>query len=361
MFAFVASAMLAFAPLSPQSANPNIEFWYGHKQVFGHLGRPQQQINILGRARADAGLIELTYSLDGGDEVPINWGPDSRRLLTYGDFNIEFFLEHIEPGMHEVTVRAVDKFENEVTKTVQVAIMPEQVWPLPFDTDWSTTLDVTAAAQPVDGHWVRVPGGVRCLKPGYDRLLAVGDMSWTNYEVTVPITIHSVDPAGYLPPSFTPGIGIIMRWNGHTDFFKPGSQPSLGWWPLGAAGEYVYQVDQCGARLQLYGNTFVLQDQDDDCTPIEFDVTHLWKMRVRTLSNGKHEYKLKVWEQGTTEPPAWTLSMIEEASQPSHGSVLLLAHHVDATFGDVLVTSIGSQAQAPETEYVPVEDSRARE
>lgn len=326
----IAATLLAMAPLP--AAPPAIEFWYGDDQVFGRLGRPQRQINILGNVDADA-LVELTYSLDGGPEFDINWGPDNRRLTSPGDFNIELYLEDLSPGIHQVTVRAIDANDAEASRSMRFLLFPEREWPLPYDTEWNTTDDVTVRAQPVDGLWTRVPGGVRCPVTGYDRILAIGDMQWTDYDVTVPVTIHSVDANVVVP-----GVGIIMRWNGHTDFFKPGSQPTLGYWPLGAAAEYDYHPDQCGPRLQLYGNPYVLRDQDDGCTTqLDFDVTYLWRVRVRTLPNNAFDYRFKVWPQGSPEPNSWILSMVENADQPAHGSILLLAHHVDVTFGDVVV------------------------
>jgi hypothetical protein len=336
MLAPLLATLLTFAP-SPEL---NIEFWHGPDAVFGAIGRPQRQINILGNVFADAGVDELYYALDGGPELLLSVGPDTRRLLLPGDFNIELFLDDLSIGEHEVVVRAVDNDDNEMTRAHQFTVIGAAVWPLPYTAQWSTAFDVTSAAQGVDGQWLIEADGVRCPTPGYDRLLAIGDTTWTNYEVTVPVTIHAIDPNGYNPPSFTPGLGIVLRWNGHTDFLKPGSQPSIGYWPLGGIAEFVYHVDQCGPRFQLYGNPFTLRDQDDFCTPHEFGVTYLWKFRVLTLGNGKHEYKFKVWEQGDPEPAGWFLSMLEDASEPAHGSLLLLAHHVDATFGDVVVTPL---------------------
>ncbi len=332
------AALGALVVALPLGQGLDIDFWYGPNQVFGAVGNPQAQINILGTAYAPAGLAELTYELDGGPALPLSFGPDTRRLLGPGDFNIELFLDDLAPGAHQVTVRAVDIEGGDCSRNLQFTVLPANVWPLPFAADWDTLDDVTDAAQPVDGHWSLVPGGVRCDDVGYDRLLAIGDTAWTNYEVTVPITIHDVDPNGYQFPSVTPGIGIIMRWNGHSDLLEPGSQPSIGYWPLGAAAEYVFHLEGCGARLQLYGNPFVLQDEDASCTQLEFDVPYIWKMRVQTHQNGNHAYKLKVWPQGTEEPAAWTLQMIEPPWQPGHGSMLLFTHHVDATFGKVEIT-----------------------
>ena len=341
MEALLASLLM----LSAVGQVPDITFWYGTDQFFGELGNPQNQINILGNVQAPEGLVDLIYRLDGGPPQPLSFGPDSRRLLNPGDFNVELFLDQLAPGPHDLIVRATDAEGNIRSETIDFSIDSNSVWPLPYTADWSNASEITDAAQPVDGLWIITPEGVRCPDVGYDRILAIGDRTWTNYEVRVPITIHSVDPAGYEPPSGTPGLGLVMRWPGHSDFLEPGSQPSVGYWPLGGVGEFVYHLDGCGSRLQLYGNQFVLRDEE--CINLDFGVTYIWKMRVQTMSNGKHVYKLKVWQQGTSEPAGWTLSMVEEAFQPAQGSLLLLAHHVDVTFGDVQVTLPGGDPAPP--------------
>ena len=37
----------------------------------------------------------------------------------------------------------------------------------------------------------------------HDRLLAIGDVSWADYEVVVPFTVHALDPGGPTPASTT--------------------------------------------------------------------------------------------------------------------------------------------------------------
>ncbi len=67
----------------------------------------------------------------------------------------------------------------------------------------------------------------------------------------------------------------------------------------------------------------------------------MYKMRVETQPDGSHFYRLKTWLSGTTEPTTWTLSGYGLSTDPDSGSLLLLAHHVDATFGDVTITPLG--------------------
>jgi hypothetical protein len=42
----------------------------------------------------------------------------------------------------------------------------------------------------------------------------------------------------------------------------------------------------------------------------------------------------------TTEPAAWLLEITTDPGDPAAGSILLIAHEVDASFGTVMVTPI---------------------
>ena len=318
----------------------NITFWYGQNQSFGHVGQPQRQVNLLGNVHSIHGVESLSYKLNGGPELPLSIGPDLRRLYHPGDFNVELFYEDLPAGQNQCIVRAADVRGNVIERAINFSVTHGNVAPLPYSIDWSEASSIHEVAQVVDGKWTITPQGVRILEQGYDRLIAVGDISWTDYEVSVPITIHAIDPNGYLRPSNTPGLGLILRWEGHTDLLEPGSQPMVGYWPLGCAAEYVFHLDQCGYRKQLYGNPFVLRDQDDTCEQLEFGVTYMWKVRVDTQANGTHFYGMKVWEQGTPEPFLWDLSMTELPQQPDNGCLLLFSHHVDVTYGDVEVVPV---------------------
>jgi hypothetical protein len=318
----------------------DITFWYGQNQSFGHVGQPQRQVNLLGNVHSIHGVESLSYVLNGGPELPLSIGPDLRRLYHPGDFNVELFYEDLPAGPNQCVVTALDSNGNSIERALNFTVTHTAIWPLPHAIDWSTAPSIQSVAQVVDGKWQIEADGVRIIEQGYDRLIALGDITWTNYEVTVPITIHAIDPNGYLPPSHTPGFGLILRWEGHTDFLEPGSQPMTGYWPLGCAAEYVFHLDQCGYRLQLYGNPFVLRDQDNTCEQLAFNVTYLWKVRVETQGNGEHFYGFKVWEQGTPEPPDWELSMTEAVNQPDNGCLLLFSHHVDVTYGNVQVVPV---------------------
>ena len=80
---------------------------------------------------------------------------------------------------------------------------------------------------------------------GYDRLLAIGDETWKDYEVTVPITVYGLDPAGNQGVSNGSAVGFILRWLGHTN--KAGEQPNLDWTRSGAIGWYRWAPDNTEA------------------------------------------------------------------------------------------------------------------
>ena len=72
-------------------------------------------------------------------------------------------------------------------------------------------------------------------------------------------------------------------------------------------------------------------------------VKHLFKMRGEALQSGEVEYSLKMWPIGQAEPSAWGITYTTTVPPaPSGGSLLLVAHHVDVTFGDVAIVPVGN-------------------
>ena len=70
--------------------------------------------------------------------------------------------------------------------------------------------------------------------------------------------------------------------------------------------------------------------------PFAIGSTYLLKVRVETIGDGVTRYQVKLWLEGTSEPAGW-LSTIEEDDGPAAGSVVLIAHQLDGTFGDVQI------------------------
>jgi hypothetical protein len=230
------------------------------------------------------------------------------------------------------------------------------MWALPYVIEWQTTSSIQESAQVVDGRWALEAGGIRPLDLGYDRLVAVGDMSWTDYEIIVPITIHRFDPSGEQPPGNGPGVGVLVRWEGHYVWGKDHplrrwwlrdlrywrkrrEQPRRGWWPLGALGWYRWSRE-FGYRLSILGNRAALIAEDTSGRKLQLGVRHVFKMQVETREGRTSLYRLKVWQEGAPEPPRWDLCGAGPQGELSCGSALLVAHHADASFGDVSVVPI---------------------
>ena len=210
---------------------------------------------------------------------------------------------------------------------------PDNVWPVRYAIDWSAVSDIQQVAQVVDGLWELTPDGIRTKGRGYDRLVAIGDMTWTDYEVTVPVTVHSRRSSG------SPGVGILMRWKGHTDNPVSGWQPKSGWYPLGALGWYRW-YDSGGKKFHIYGNQKRLLASTSN-KKLKLNVPYVLKMRVETKPGKGGFYRLKMWEASKPEPSGWDLKGQEALNDPQTGSFLLLAHQADVTFGDVQVRPVG--------------------
>jgi hypothetical protein len=337
-----------------EASPPTINIWYGSTQNFGYRGMPQRQINILGNVTdpddtnpEEVEIVSLSYTLNDGDPKNLSMGPDTRRLLKKGDFNVELFDDELSVGVNTLLITAEDKDGLTTTSEVTVNYKRDQFWPLPTTHSW-TASSMHNEAQVVDGKWtVAGDGSVGTVDVGYDRLIAIGDLSWKNYEVTVPFKIHSVDAAGYNPISTNPGVGLLLHWVGNTD--EPpfeGWQPTTGWRPFGALAWYSYTEDANGNRLQILDDQSQVLAQDLSGKTLNLETSYMIKVRAETISGGVPEYRLKVWAATNPEPSAWDLIGQGEPGGHNYGSLLLFAHHVDVSFGAVNVVPIGDSPPA---------------
>ncbi len=195
---------------------PIVDVWYGDTQSFGSPGEAQTWVNILGNVSDD--VASLAYSLNGGPVSSLSIGADTRRLHNDGDFNVELAYTQLDGTSADDVVTLIANLSDGSTLTRDITIQYEDGlnWDGNYSIDWSNVNDIQQVAQIVDGRWALEDGGVRIVQPGYDRVLAIGDESWDNYEVRLSVTTHdltNIDPSG----RDGGGFAIGMLWTGHTD------------------------------------------------------------------------------------------------------------------------------------------------
>jgi hypothetical protein len=315
---------------SEAPSDPLVDVWYTLEQRFGHIGNPQRWVNILGNASDTDGIASLTYSLNGESPLELNIGPDGWRLAEEGDFNIEIDYSDLLAGNNEVVIVGTDSLDNTTVVTVAVEYEMGNVWPRPYSIDWSSVESIQDVAQVIDGLWTMGGGYIRPVGPSdqsYDRMVAVGDMPWLDYEVSARVVIHEFF-------SSAPGVGILVRWNGHGD---DAYQPHYAH-PFGALGWY--RVMDGIARLRILGNDNYDIATDYSGRTLDLGVPYIFKMRAETESGPRSYYRFKVWEAGEPEPSEWDLSGYGNDIDVDelHGSIALVAHRSDASFGGVTIT-----------------------
>jgi hypothetical protein len=130
----------------------------------------------------------------------------------------------------------------------------------------------------------------------------MGDTTWTDYEVLVPVTLHST-AGGH-------GVGILLRWPGHSDFPVVCAQPKCGYLPLGAILWYR------PGKIEIYGNGGgILASQSRTLTT---GTTYWFRGRVETDVAGAI-YRLKVWAVGDAEPAGWSIVGQAAPGDPAKG------------------------------------------
>ncbi len=320
-------------PASENVPPPLINTWYRYDQLSsGQLGISQKWINILGNVSTDISLSSLVYTINGGSEKPLKFGADRRRLQDAGDFNIEIDHTSLNVGFNQIEIKAKDSNDQVTTKIVTVNYAPENYWPLPYTANWGSLTnikDVENIAHVVDGLWRLTPGGIRTVQTGYDRSIAIGDMTWaSDYEVTVPITLHS---------GFS-GIGFAVGWQGHEGVRSPKIE-----WPLQALAWIRGPISRPTLEILTYGGLDgweVVQTPDpQQSVSISQNVTYMLKSSSEPLANGMSRFNVKLWPQDEVEPVAWNVN----ADVPTRdGSILLVAYNTDVTFGNIIVNPLSS-------------------
>ena len=321
---------------------PQIDIWYGSKQTFGRFGNPQRWINLLGRASSPDGIDSVCCVLNNDDNgYPLPLGPTAFRLLGEGDFNIEIDRETLLQGDNSVEIIAIDRNGNKASQTVAVQYAPAESCPLPHCVNWGQTKEINDVAQVVDGLWRLTDDGVRTVEIGYDRVIAIGDVGWVNYEAATTMIIHSYDerPVRLGWPSHGVLVGFLLRWQGHNDWHD--IYPRRGYLPFGCIAGYGGSPRRDGYRLRLMRSNPYSHIGDGD-TPglIECGVAYFLKARAESRPDTPSLYRMKVWPADQPEPDGWQLEGLGGQGELDRGSLLLVAHNTDVTFGDVTVMAV---------------------
>ena len=334
----VKPAAQATSSLPLLESSPTLTLWYGDVQYFGTVGNPQRWINLLGSAQSEVGIRQVRYRLNGGPSRPLSIGPDGRRLARSGDFNVEIRRDSLRHGKNQVIVAATDSSGATTHHSVIVYYSAQTTWPLPYSVVWDEVDTLQRAVQIVDGHWRRVPGGIRTVAPYYDRVLAVGDTSWRDYEVTTSVIFHGFTPPDSGPPTFgVSHAAIATRWPGHDHDDR---QPHVKWFPLGATAEFrlTDHLDSC--RWRVFDGQRLYAEDTTRIRKIALETRYRMKHRVRDVGDSTR-YQVKLWRDDQPEPKEWDLEACEAAEgNEAAGSALLLAHNTDVTFGNIQVVPI---------------------
>lgn len=331
----------------------DLDIWHGLRQKVGHLGTAQRDFNLLGEISPVETLAQLSYSLNNGpqralstDRDPFGFG-DGRRLARNGHFNADIAIDEMRPGDNKIAVRATDTSGQRYEEIVVVekltgnSILPQKI-------AWQRLKNPQDTGQYVDGHWAIGAQGLRTLHTGYDRIFLLGNTDWRDYEISAPITIHAIDPlAG--PHSGDHGLGILLRFaghinGGHRDF--PAGQPKWGYQPFGAIAWLRWTIGpDMPPQKQFYRG-----DNDRHINHGEYYVeegnTYVFKAACQTLTDDSAgpnttRYSFKIWRTDEREPDAWDWQ-VEQTSEHAlrAGGPVLLAHHVDASFGNIQVIDL---------------------
>jgi regulation of enolase protein 1 (concanavalin A-like superfamily) len=323
------SDALLTTPTCPPPGGPDIDVWYGDNQTFGTIGVPQNWANILGHADDPDGVAWVDYSLNGGPYTNLTINDSNPRIIRFGDFNIELDVSQLQPGANHVEIVASDRVGYQTHRTVTVNWDPGHLWPFPYTASWAGASRISDAVQVVDGLWGFQGTDVHPLQTGYDRVLALGERTWTNYDVTAPFTINSMDS-----DSWHSGFGLGTGWQGHTGSARPRTD-----YPMGLLCFYYRRAPGDAWKLWFdsYGAPWdVTNDgRQNFLTP---GVRYVMKMRTQDIGGGMAHYSCKVWPASAPEPSGWALSLDWPARA---GSAIVVEDYADVSVGPVTVSPIG--------------------
>ena len=108
-------------------------------------------------------------------------------------FNADVPMAHLRDEDNHIDIVAIDHDGNECASSMVVEKCTGNAL-LPCRIEWNAIHNPQDVGQFVDGYWKVGSAGLRTQHTGYERLFLIGCDAWTDYQITVPITIHAVDP-----------------------------------------------------------------------------------------------------------------------------------------------------------------------
>ena len=317
----------------------NVAIWHGTHQRVGHLGSAQAHFNVLGQVDDYSAISELYYRLNGEEKTSLNISRapngfgDGRRLARSGHFNADVPVSHLRDEDNHIDIVAIDHDGNECASSMVVEKCTGNAL-LPCRIECNAIHNPQDVGQFVDSYWKVGSAGLRTQHTGYERLFLIGCDAWTDYQITVPITIHAVDPL-LGPYSGDNGLGVIMRFAGHVEDSAP-EQPSWAYRPFDALAwlrwqdgpdmppqKQFYRVD--GDERRNFGEFPIIEGK-----------TYMFRAGCWSAEGRSSMYRCAIWEAGEDAPEAsdWQVRL-PDGRAPSRGGIALVAHHVNASFGDV--------------------------
>jgi len=337
--------LLAFSPALADP--PRITIWHGKTQRVGHLGVAQNDFNVLGHVSDPDAIVGLTYEINDHFEVPLSFR-SYRRLVVDGDFNADVPLGRLTPGRNKIVIRATNRQGETALETVTV-VREEGRSPLPFRIRWPSVKNAQDVGQFVDGRWAVEKGGLRTKQTGYDRIFLIGEKTWKDYEVRTDITLHEVTKETS-PVSGGNGVGIILRFAGHVTGGPrhfPSGQPKFGYLPLGGIAFLRWdegKPDQPPQRQFFSGDSNKMANYGR--FPVRLKTCYAIRFACKTLPDapdgaGVTRYSFKIWPTEDEEPKKCDWQHVQTSQTALRtGGVVLLAHHVDVTFGSTTITPV---------------------
>ena len=340
--------------LAAGTAKAQIEIWHGTRQRVGHLGEAQPDFNLMGRVNHPRRLLALQYTLNDSIPVELNFRA-YRRLARDGDFNADIPIAALAPGINTVEVRARFADRSMARQTVTLERL-SGASPLPVRIAWSTVSDPQDVGQYVDGHWRLGEDGLRPAHLGYDRMFLIGNATWQDYQITAAIKMHNV-PSRTGPLSGGNGLGVLLRFTGHVIGGPrrfPAAQPKWGYQPFGAIAWLRWsRRGGKGAAVRQFHPGDRKETVDHSRAEVRMGEPYLLKASCQTLPDDEQgrsrtRYAFKFWHAAADEPSAWDWEQMQASRDAlRQGGVALLAHYVDASFGDISIVPLAPAPPPP--------------